>query len=243
MAQGRRVAPEDLENVATIELLTELKRRHHLLGRPAAHVAVLGPPCVGKYSQAEALRRAFGTCRVSWADLIGGSQKDATSSNAAEDKAMNNLAEILDQPQCRRGFVLEGFPSTVVQAARLQQELEKRKTPLDAALFLEAPEESLLERCRGRLFHPSSGRLYHDTQKPPMEDGLDDYTREALVRPPHDKEKFKKEFERFSQDGALLKEFFKRKGVDSTIDASGSSESVGTACVDAVEQKVSSKSK
>eukprot|EP00933_Yihiella_yeosuensis_P001747 TRINITY_DN10291_c0_g1_i1.p1 TRINITY_DN10291_c0_g1~~TRINITY_DN10291_c0_g1_i1.p1 ORF type:complete len:243 (-),score=54.82 TRINITY_DN10291_c0_g1_i1:71-799(-) len=242
MAQGKRVSPEELENVATIELLTELKRRHHLLGRPAAHVAVLGPPCVGKYTQAEALRRAFGSCRVSWTDLVGSSGKDSMS-NAAEDKAMSSLAEALDRPQCRRGFVLEGFPSTVVQASRLQQELEKRKTPLDAAVFLEAPQESLLDRCRGRLFHPSSGRLYHDTQKPPMEDGIDDYTREALVRPPVDEEKFKKDLERYSQDSGLLKEFFRRKGIDSTIDASGSPDSVGNACVDAVEQKASSKSK
>ena len=53
----------------TAELLSELKRRHELLNREPKSVALLGPPCAGKRSQADGLRRAFGLCRLSLKDL------------------------------------------------------------------------------------------------------------------------------------------------------------------------------
>eukprot|EP00441_Pelagodinium_beii_P031930 CAMPEP_0197626652 /NCGR_PEP_ID=MMETSP1338-20131121/5520_1 /TAXON_ID=43686 ORGANISM="Pelagodinium beii, Strain RCC1491" /NCGR_SAMPLE_ID=MMETSP1338 /ASSEMBLY_ACC=CAM_ASM_000754 /LENGTH=239 /DNA_ID=CAMNT_0043197201 /DNA_START=48 /DNA_END=767 /DNA_ORIENTATION=+ len=217
---GRPVAPEDLEGVPTIELLTELKRRHHLLGREPAHVAVLGPPCVGKHTQTDGLRRGFGICRITAAELTGpppGSSGQASGS--VDERAMSNLSKLLDRPQCRRGFVLEGFPFTVPQASRLQEELERRKTPLDAVVFLEAPEDALMERCRGRLFHPASGRLYHDQLKPPIDEGLDDYTGDALLRPPYEEEKFRASWQLFQKDSDLLRQFFSRKGLVRNVDA------------------------
>eukprot|EP00440_Ansanella_granifera_P053921 gb/GFBE01058457.1/.p1 GENE.gb/GFBE01058457.1/~~gb/GFBE01058457.1/.p1 ORF type:complete len:235 (+),score=40.64 gb/GFBE01058457.1/:1-705(+) len=232
MAAGR-VSPEELEGVPTIELINELKRRHHLLNRKPAHVALIGPPCVGKHTQSDALRRAFGVCRISASELLGGS---AASGGSADERAMGRLGELLDRPQCRRGFVLEGFPATVPQASRLQEELERRGTPLDAAVFLEAPEEALLERCRGRLFHPASGRLYHDQHRPPIDEGLDDYSGDALVRPPHEEDKFRKDYGRFQQDSPMLRQFFEKKGIVRAVDASGSMEQVGAACVDSVTQ-------
>merc|ERR1719166_932603 len=134
---GRGLAPEDLETLPTAELLNELKRRHQLLSRPPARVAVLGPPCAGKRTQAEALRRAYGICRVSGSDLLA-----ADGEGSPDDRAVSALMTLLSRPQCRRGFVLEGFPTTVAQAKTLQETFERAgKEPLGHAIFLEAPEE------------------------------------------------------------------------------------------------------
>lgn len=239
MAQARPLAPEDLEGVPTIELLNELKRRHHLLSRPRTRVAVLGPPCVGKRTQAEALRRAFGICRISSRDLLGqpNSGDGASSSGSSDERAMANLRTLLDRPQCRRGFVLEGFPFTASQAQRLQETLEERQTPLDAAVLLDAPEESLLERCRGRLLHAPSGRLYHDISKPPLDDGLDDFTGEALQRPEFSTEKFREELARYKADEALLRTFFAQKGLLREINGAGSAEEIASSCVEQLAKR------
>merc|ERR1719188_573527 len=98
-----RLAPEDLEGVPTIELLNELKRRQSVLSRPSTRVALLGPPCVGKRTQAEAFRRAFGVCRVSGADLLAAAEEGAPSAPAplSDELAVGTLAKLLDRPQCR----------------------------------------------------------------------------------------------------------------------------------------------
>lgn len=230
---GRQLAPEDLEGVATAELLSELKRRHNLLSRPGARVAVLGPPCAGKRTQAEALRRAFGICRVSGSDLLGGS---AEGGGSPDERAVSMLTGLLDQPQCRRGFVLEGFPTTVSQAQRLQEALERQgKAPLERAIFLDAPEESLLDRCRGRMVHLPSGRLYHERLKSPIDEGLDDFTSEALVGIPHDDTKFQTCLKKYQEDSKLLREFFTRAGVASEVQATGKADVVAAACSDALK--------
>merc|ERR1719191_1647751 len=99
----RIVGPEELGAVPTLDLLNELKRRHNVLSRPPLRAAVLGGPCAGKHTQAEVLRREFGACRVSATELFGGS-------NASGDAAALDALEVkLEEPRCRRGFVLDGF--------------------------------------------------------------------------------------------------------------------------------------
>lgn len=141
-----RVSPEDLESVPTAELITELKRRHQLLNRPPKNVAVLGPPCAGKRSQADALRRAFGLCRLSLRQVEADgdavplgrrahglgipSKSDEDGSIVIRfssifihverhESSRGKLKESLQRPECRRGFVLDGFPRTVAQAIRV----------------------------------------------------------------------------------------------------------------------------
>ncbi|CAK9086294.1 unnamed protein product [Durusdinium trenchii] len=233
LAQGKgRVSPEDLETVPTAELITELRRRHDLLNRKPANVAVLGPPCAGKDTQADALRRAFGLCRISGKDLLG------DSGASSDEQAVSKLAELLERPQCRRGFVLDGFPRTVAQAARLEEELSKRKKGLDTAIFLDAPKDILLERCQGRLLHEASGRLYHDSHRTPLEKGVDDFTGDPLIRPSFQESKLKEDLERHQKDSTLLRQFFSKKGCYvGEVDATKRAEEVGSACIESVRAR------
>eukprot|EP00439_Symbiodinium_sp_Y106_P044826 s1792_g5.t1 len=133
---GSRISPDDLETASTAELISELKRRHHVLNRKPANVAV--------------------------ALTLAPKHEGSSSSGSSDDRTMSALSELIARPQCRRGFVLDGFPRTVPQASRLSEELAKQDKALDAVLFLDAPEDVLLERCQGR-------RLYHDQHRVPFE--------------------------------------------------------------------------
>merc|ERR1740123_2009032 len=145
------------------------------------------------------------------------------------------LQRLLHRQCLCRGFVLEGFPATAAQALTVQQALETQKAPIEHAIFLEAPEEALIERCSGRLLHAASGRRYHDKSKPPLEAGFDDFTGEALTRPAHSDEQFDAGMQRYREDGGLVREFFSRAGLARDVDASGSASDVSAAIAAAVE--------
>ena len=106
---------EQLEEVSTVELLTELKRRYRVLQRPEGSVLLLGPPAAGKHTQAKFVRAEFGLC-----GLDGDKVK-------AENNTMETLKRISDQlqhPRCRRGFVITGFPSNAEEASSFEKMLQ-----------------------------------------------------------------------------------------------------------------------
>jgi len=235
-ATYRRPPPEALETVPTIELLTELKRRHGVLSRPPSRLALLGPPCVGKWTQAANIRRAYGLCQISAADVAAASSSGTRRRGSSDDNTVATMMELLERPQCSRGFVLEGLPATVAQAEKLQDALTKRGAPLHGALFLDAPDEMLLERCQGELLHEATGRQYHEQHKPPLEEGLDDFSGDKLIRSPFDEKTVKQDIEKHNESCRPLEAFFESLGIARKVSAAGSIEEVGSACVKEVVQ-------
>lgn len=115
---------------------------------------------------------------------LGLEAKKAMESGAlvSDDIVIGLIEESTKAPECQRGFILDGFPRTVVQAKKLDEMLAKRAQTIDRVLDFQVPDEVLVERVVGRLVHPASGRSYHEKFAPPKVAGIDDLTGEPLIK-------------------------------------------------------------
>jgi adenylate kinase len=157
-------------------------------------IILLGAPGAGKGTQAEMLCEKLGIPKISTGDMLReavvkrtpiGLQVEAlmpTGQLIGDDIVMQLLVDRLAEPDCASGFLLDGFPRTLAQAALL----EERGVEVDAVIEIEVDPQLIVERMAGRRVHPASGRTYHLKNKPPKGEGVDDFTGEPLVQRPDD---------------------------------------------------------
>jgi len=171
---------------------------------------VLGPPGAGKGTQAKLISSAYGIPQISTGDLLrdnvarntelGLKVKALLGSGALvpDDLVCDMVAVRLRQPDCERGYILDGFPRTVVQAEWLDGYLKSRQsgdgtalpssamTPVVIRLVVEY--NRLLQRIIGRRSCPTCGRIYNVYFQPPKVEGICDVDGGRLVVRPDDTE-------------------------------------------------------
>ncbi len=145
----------------------------------------MGPPGVGKGTQAKSLTESLGLLQVSTGDILRSAVQNDTplgrrvrpyveSGRLVPDDLVGELiAERLEKADARDGFVLDGFPRTVEQVAILDRVLERLGLRLDRVLLVTAPEAEIVRRLSGRRICPSCGALYHLESHPPAADVCD----------------------------------------------------------------------
>ncbi len=157
---------------------------------------LLGGPGAGKGTQALKLMAHFHISQISTGDMLraavsagsdlGQKVKAIMDSGqlVSDDIMIKLVADRLQQPDCRAGYLLDGFPRTLAQA----QAMREAKIILDHVVELVVPDDDIILRITGRRVHPASGRVYHTQFHPPKQALLDDVTHEPLIQRDDDKE-------------------------------------------------------
>lgn len=156
----------------------------------------LGGPGVGKGTQAQFITEKWGIPQISTGGMLRTAVAEKTSLGLAAKEVMDAgrlvsddiiiglVKERIAQPDCAKGFLLDGFPRTIPQA----DALKAAHIPLDAVVEIAVSDDEILKRLTGRRTHLQSGRVYHVDYNPPKVDNRDDVTGEWLVQRDDDKE-------------------------------------------------------
>jgi adenylate kinase len=157
---------------------------------------LLGAPGAGKGTQAKFICEKFGIPQISTGDMLRAAVKAGTPLGLAAKKVMDSGAlvsddiiiglvkERLKEPDCKNGYLFDGFPRTIPQA----EAMKDAGVAIDYALEIAVPDEAIVDRMSGRRVHLASGRTYHVVHNPPKVAGKDDVTGEELVQRKDDEE-------------------------------------------------------
>ncbi|KAH7444419.1 hypothetical protein KP509_02G077600 [Ceratopteris richardii] len=153
----------------------------------------------------------------------------------SDDLVVGIIDEAMKKPSCQKGFILDGFPRTVIQAEKLDAMLEKQGTKVDKVLNFEIADSILEERITGRWIHPASGRSYHTKFAPPKVPGKDDVTGEPLIQRKDDNaEVLKSRLEAFHKQTKPVIDYYTSKGITVNLHAEKSPKDVTSEIMKAV---------
>nr|CAD6417053.1 adenylate kinase [Rhizobium sp. Q54] len=147
---------------------------------------LLGPPGAGKGTQAQRIVEKYGIPQLSTGDMlraavaaqtdVGRRAKEVMDAGklVSDDIVIAIVSERIDQPDCASGFILDGFPRTLVQADATEKMLRDKGLALSAVIELKVDDKELVRRVSGRYSCAQCGTVYHDTDKTPSKEGVCD---------------------------------------------------------------------
>jgi len=210
-------------------------------------VILLGPPGAGKGTQAGFICQRYSIPQISTGDMLRAAVKAGTPLGLAAKRAMDAgqlvsddiivslVNERMRQPDCVRGYLLDGFPRTTAQA----QAMREAGLAADALLELEVPDADIVERMSGRRLHLPSGRTYHVRFHPPKVAGRDDVTGEPLVQREDDREDVvRKRLEVYHSQTRAVVDYFRKWAASGEPGAPAHRLVDGVGSVDEVRRRV-----
>jgi adenylate kinase len=215
------------------------------------NLILLGPPGAGKGTQAHRLAVRFAVPQLSTGDILRKAVADGTllgkqakelmnAGKLVPDEIVNAIVdEALQHKAAQRGFLLDGFPRTVVQAQALDEMLARRGRKIDYVISLDVPVEVLVERLSGRATCPVCQTPYHPINNPPKQPGVCDNDGATLVARPDDApDRVRQRLVEYDNKTSLLSGYYKARGLLRCIDGVGSPDEVEGRIVSTLRDEV-----
>ena len=203
------------------------------------NIILLGPPGAGKGTQARRLSENLKIPQISTGDLLRAARTKKTALGikadgfmaagrlVPDDLVIEMIEERLKEGDCRRGFVMDGFPRTLTQAEALDRTAEKSGLTIHRVVNLEVPREDLIQRLSGRRQCRGCGENYHLSFHPPKKSGVCDRCGGELFQRDDDREEvIRKRLDVYERETLPLVQFYRQKGLLKSVAGSGSIEEI-----------------
>ncbi|NLJ34144.1 MAG: adenylate kinase [Firmicutes bacterium] len=190
------------------------------------HLIMLGPPGSGKGTQGEMVAQALGLPHIATGDIFRQAVKESTKMGrkaqlymergelVPDEVVVGIVSERLKKPDCKGGFVLDGFPRTVAQAEALNGILLGLGKKLDGAILLEVEREILVERLSGRRVCRQCGATYHLEHTPPGEpDRCDKCGGQLYQRKDDGEETVRRRLNVYAEEAGPLEAYYQERGL------------------------------
>jgi adenylate kinase len=215
-------------------------------------IVLLGPPGVGKGTQARMLEAEFGVPQVASGDLLRAGVRDKTALGLEAKGYMDKGALVpdelvlklvdarLQEADALKGFILDGFPRTVSQAETLAKMLDARGQKLDRVVAITAPDEELIKRISGRRTCRDCGAMFHVIYDPPRNMNLcNSCNGELYQRDDDEEDTVRMRLKVYAASTRPLLEHYDRLGLLAPIDGVGRAEEIGNRILEALGRKSS----
>jgi adenylate kinase len=195
-------------------------------------LVLLGPPGAGKGTQAKRLAEKLGLPHISTGDILRQNVKDDTELGrqakgimekgllVPDDLVAKMLDERFNNPDIKKGFILDGYPRTLPQAHSLDEILAAKALAVDLVVYLDSSDQVIIKRLTGRLVCSKCGANFHVTNMPPKVKGVCDSCQGSLYQRSDDNEiTVRKRLEVYKQEVASLIEYYKKAKKLQTLNA------------------------
>ena len=215
------------------------------------YLILLGPPGAGKGTQAERLKEELKLPHVASGDLFRENLKNETELGLLANEYMDKgelvpddvtiamVRDRLQQPDCERGAIFDGFPRTQAQAQSLDEMLAEWGQKLDGVLYIAVPDEELVRRLSGRWICRQCQTPYHTVFSPPAKEGVCDACGGTLYQRDDDKpETVRARLKVYHQQTSPLIDYYRQAGLLVEVDGAGDIETVSADLLEAAHNLV-----